>query len=183
MTPADLTGDDLAAAQAQAGCPRTAFRWLRAVLADRDMSAAWMLTDCAYRRALLREYLGPFGVPLRGRGDDPDAVIEALAGADHPTHELWPPVAVVLRAGLACTLGRLADVDPERWGIGTAARPVGVDEAGGVTSLLYLHDVADGDVWQPGELRMVCPLLMRDGGDGGGWRVLAVGTDQPPALA
>ncbi len=81
---------------------------------------------------------------VTGGGYDRGEVAAALA-QEEPQHELWHHVH-----------------SPDRWGIGEQTRLVAPE-----VELLYVHDTSDldGGQWQPGEERLVLPLLMRwDGG-------------------
>lgn len=84
--PAAPTGDQ------DDGAVDTARAWVRAVMDDRDLKAAWPLTHHDLRKVLVQHWILSQHVDVVGPAEEWEALAEALA-ADPPEHPLWPRFA------------------------------------------------------------------------------------------
>lgn len=95
--------------------------WVDAVWKERDLRAAWRLTDPQLRRCWAQQYLYPILVHVRADGYDPDEVVEALV-VDEPEHPIWVHFERVQLRGF-----QQMWPDMTEWGIGMGHHPEGPD--------------------------------------------------------
>lgn len=136
------------------------FAFVRALWGERDLSAAWPLTDPLLRLCLTQAWLEPQAALCRASGFEPADVADAFT-ADHPEHDLWPVLQDVM---LREVLPGYPD-DLPQWGVTARHILVAPD-----IELLYLLPLPDeGDIVAVGAQGL--PLLMKYT-HGYGWRVL-----------
>lgn len=141
---------------------------------DRELLDVWHLADRTLRTCWAQHWSHANQAELARAGFGPEKVAAVLA-VEKPDHVLWEDFARVMTRSLYQSLVASVGADPDQWGIGTAARLVGVD-----TELLYVHDLSKlpGGVWKPGAATWVFPIVMRL--DTGQWRVLNAGAETIP---
>jgi hypothetical protein len=168
--PGLLEPDDWQEAAVQAPLALAALGFLRAVVLDNDLPAAWDLAHDRLRTSWAAAWVKANATSLARDAHDLQAVESDLAGGRHE-HDLWIHFArVVIR-----DVSSLVPAAPEHWGIGATARVVGLD-----LELLYLHDTGGRTdmVWNPGETKPVVPVLMSH--TDGAWKVLNLGSETIP---
>jgi hypothetical protein len=157
-----------------------ATRWVRAVLDEGDLTAAWPLTDPVLRLVLAQDWVWAHRHhPMIGHDRSWDDVARGLA-ADPPEHELWGRFASELLdrwrkmwAGLSST----------GWAAWDQPEVVGLD----LEMVTFLERDGDEPVrFAPGRSGLARRFALRHGD--GRWRVAGVSGDQmfapgwPPSL-
>jgi hypothetical protein len=98
------------------GPVETAARWLRVLLVDRDMDAAWQLMASDYRLALVQAIIFLNAQAPAIAGYERDELARQLAGPQ-PDHPLWTFFASLLAEEFMIDLGEL---DVENMGAATS---------------------------------------------------------------
>ena len=143
------------------GPAQPAMRWLSSVLTRRDVLEAWGFTDPLLRRELVRAWFdaNPHHPALRDQVRE--ELVEVL-GQEEPEHPLWPAFAQTQLVELEAWL---EPVDLLSWGLGSAPRPVSLDEE----VVILFESVPGGDRPPRDEVRRGFKFLMRHAD--GRWRV------------
>lgn len=128
-----------------------AFAVLDSICRNGDLRSVWPQFDPDFRRVLAEQWVRDNDRDIRASRSNGAVVAAALADST-PDHPLWEHFERVHVRSIRASLP-----DPDVWGIGAAPRMIAPE-----LELLFLHDrstLEDGE-WQPGEERLVYPILM-----------------------
>lgn len=157
------------AAAAQLPVVEAAWRFLRPLYGQADLRGAWPYVHPTLRLCWAQWWLVANRAAIERDGFELGQVAQALT-EPAPQHQLWTHFDRVLTRELTTWL----PVDLAVAGIGTGARPVGLD-----LEVLYVHaEAPEGGVWEEGVEADALPLVMQL--DDGEWQVLNLGYEAVP---
>lgn len=100
-----------------------AWAWMRLIVIDENVDAAWPLTTPSYRTEAAKDWVEANLHHPAFEGHDIDTLVSDL-GSLGRSHPLWPAFA---ETQIRAVWAALPDFDPETWGMGSEPRIVGVN--------------------------------------------------------